>query len=99
MVILAENDRLTINDLPASVTSRPEDPDHIPEQAHNKSFNHSYKKQPKELQEIERQEVEAALRRNGWVQIRAAKELGLSQRQIGYRIKKYGLSRYDSFRN
>ena len=61
MVILAENDRLTINDLPASVTSRPADPHHIPEQAHNKSFNHSYKKQPKELQEIERQEVEAAL--------------------------------------
>lgn len=25
-------------------------------------------------------EVEAALRRHGWVQVRAAKELGLSQR-------------------
>ena len=49
------------------------------------------------LQEIERSEVESALRRHGWVQVRAAKELGLTQRQMGYRIKKYNLSRYDAF--
>jgi Nif-specific regulatory protein len=52
----------------------------------------------KSLEEIERAEVKAALHRNGWVQVRAARELGLTQRQIGYRIKKYRLSRYDSFR-
>lgn len=34
----------------------------------------------------------AALRRNGWVQYRAAEELGITPRQIGYRIKKYGLA-------
>jgi len=43
------------------------------------------------LADLERQEIETALRRNGWVQARAAKELGLTQRQIGYRIKKLGL--------
>jgi Nif-specific regulatory protein len=47
---------------------------------------------------LERREIEAALRRNGWVQVRAARELGLSERQMGYRIKKFGLNRYDSFR-
>jgi Nif-specific regulatory protein len=52
----------------------------------------------KSLQDIEREEVEAALRRHGWVQVRAARELGLTQRQMGYRIKKYGLSRLDSYR-
>ena len=52
----------------------------------------------KSLQDIERTEIEAALRRNGWVQVRAARELGLTERQIGYRIKKYGLNRYESFR-
>jgi Nif-specific regulatory protein len=46
---------------------------------------------PRSLRDLEREEVEAALRRHGWVQIRAARELGLTQRQIGYRIKKYGL--------
>ncbi len=47
--------------------------------------------QLKSLWEIERKEVKAALKRHGWVQARAARELGLTQRQIGYRIKKYGL--------
>lgn len=97
MVILAENDRLSISDLPTTLTAPgPASQEHLssaPIQAETASHL-----QPKPLQEIEREEVEASLRRNGWVQVRAAKELGLSQRQIGYRIKKYGLSRYDSFR-
>ncbi len=45
------------------------------------------------LEDLEREEIEAALNRHGWVQIRAARELGLTQRQIGYRIKKLGLKR------
>ncbi|XOF32155.1 MAG: nif-specific transcriptional activator NifA [Candidatus Electrothrix sp. YB6] len=45
------------------------------------------------LQDLEREQVEAALRRHGWVQARAARELGLTQRQIGYRIKKFNLKR------
>ncbi len=48
---------------------------------------------PSSLRDMERQEIEAALRRNGWVQARAARELGLTQRQIGYRIKKFNLVR------
>ncbi len=47
------------------------------------------------LKDMERQEIEAALRRNGWVQARAARELGLTQRQIGYRIKKFNLEKPD----
>jgi Nif-specific regulatory protein len=43
------------------------------------------------LEDLERQEIEASLRRNGWVQARAARELGLTQRQMGYRIKKFSL--------
>lgn len=45
------------------------------------------------LHELEKTEIEAALRRHGWIQIRAARELGLTQRQIGYKIKKFGLTR------
>jgi len=44
------------------------------------------------LKAMERSEVLAALRRNGWVQYKAAEDLGITPRQIGYRIKKYGLS-------
>jgi len=43
------------------------------------------------LDDIERRQVEAALKRHGWVRARAARELGITQRQIGYRIKKYDL--------
>jgi Nif-specific regulatory protein len=45
--------------------------------------------------EIEREQIEAALLRHGWVQARAARELGLTQRQIGYKIKKFNLERPD----
>jgi Nif-specific regulatory protein len=44
------------------------------------------------LEEMERREVMAALERHNWVQSHAARELGLTLRQIGYRIKKFGLA-------
>lgn len=43
------------------------------------------------LQEVERNEVVAALERSGWIQYKAAETLGLSARQMGYRVKRYGL--------
>ncbi len=43
------------------------------------------------LCEIERKEVVSALERNGWVQYKAARDLGLTARQVGYRIRKFGL--------
>jgi Nif-specific regulatory protein len=49
------------------------------------------------LRDLEREEIVAALKRHGWVQARAARELGLTQRQIGYRIKKYSIREPDFF--
>ena len=98
MVILAESDHLTLNDLPPNMTLPPPPHHGI---AMIKSMEQPPPRSPlagESLEEIERREIEASLKRNGWVQVRAARELGLTQRQIGYRIKKYGLSRYDSFR-
>jgi Nif-specific regulatory protein len=43
------------------------------------------------LESMERQLVIEALERNGWVQQRAAKDIGLSMRQMGYRVKKFRL--------
>ena len=98
MVILSESDRLTVADLSSSMQS------YCPTTTSNKAAqvavsgsaargDNSMRKNRKSLQDIERTEVEAALKRHGWVQVRAAKELGLTPRQMGYRIKKYGLSR------
>lgn len=45
----------------------------------------------KSLKEMERDEVLNALRENNWIKRRAGTALGLTERQIGYRIKKFGL--------
>ncbi|MFN2354840.1 MAG: sigma 54-interacting transcriptional regulator, partial [Desulfopila sp.] len=102
MVILAENDRITLSDLPPNISRHESDtgadtgaPPAPPESVDREP---AHPIGGRSLSEIEREEVKAALIRNGWVQVRAARELGLTQRQMGYRIKKYGLNRYDCFR-
>ena len=40
---------------------------------------------------MEKSEIIAALRRNQWIQLRAAKDLGITPRQMGYRVIKFGL--------
>lgn len=97
MVILAEGDRLSLSDLPSNLFSLEKMKQDKAQEVVEKGENRQPAFTRKSLQDIERAEIEAALRRNGWVQVRAARELGLSERQIGYRIKKYGLNRYESF--
>lgn len=97
MVILAESDRLTTADLSSNMLSKSSlstPHTHIETGPDDLDRN---RVGTKTLEDIDRAEVEAALKRSGWVQVRAAKELGLTPRQMGYRIKKYGLSRYNSF--
>ncbi len=43
------------------------------------------------LQDIEKEEIINALRECGWVMARAARKLGITERMIGYKIKKYGI--------
>lgn len=43
------------------------------------------------LEELEREEIIRALRECGWVMARAAKQLGITERMIGYKIRKYGI--------
>jgi Nif-specific regulatory protein len=45
------------------------------------------------IEEMERKEVLSALERNGWNQTRTAAELGITLRQMGYRVRKFGLDR------
>lgn len=104
MVILAESDRLTINDLPANILSFQLPAPASEEAGHHSSPGHTppapehSQPTPTALCDIERNEILAALSRNGWVQARAAKELGLTQRQIGYRIKKYNLQQQNPYK-
>jgi Nif-specific regulatory protein len=44
-----------------------------------------------DLEKMERDMVVEALERNKWIQQQAAKEIGLTLRQMGYRVKKFNL--------
>ncbi len=43
------------------------------------------------ISRLEQEEIMAALRQSGWVMARAARKLGITERMIGYKVKKYGL--------
>jgi Nif-specific regulatory protein len=43
------------------------------------------------IREIEKEEILKALTENNWVMARAARMLGITERMIGYKIKKYGI--------
>lgn len=45
------------------------------------------------LKKLEKGEILRALERNHWIQSQAARELGLTLRQIGYRLKQFGLDK------
>lgn len=44
---------------------------------------------PKNLEQMEREQLLKALEKSGWIQARAAKLLGMTPRQIAYKMKKY----------
>jgi Nif-specific regulatory protein len=43
------------------------------------------------VQEIEREEIMNALKECNWIMSRAARKLGITERMIGYKIKKYDI--------
>lgn len=43
------------------------------------------------VEDVERESIIQALKETGWVQAKAAKKLGITLRQISYKMKKYGI--------
>lgn len=78
LVIMADKDEIDTDILPAFIRQREQ-----------KLIN----KPISRIEEIERKEVIAALERNAWNQTRTARDLGITVRQIGYRVRKFGLDR------
>ena len=86
LVIMVEKDVITKEDLPFNLTP------------HQQTFNSvdrkiAYCKENlgSEIERIERKHIIQALRENNGIQQRASKALGITPRQLGYRIKKYGI--------
>lgn len=44
------------------------------------------------IEDIEKSSILDALEKSGWVQARAARMIGITPRQIGYKMKKYGIA-------
>ena len=93
LVILSDSGWLQIADLPGHMLQEAKASGPVTVSPEQKSQNDPAGGRGRVLKDIEREEIEAALKRHGWVQARAARELGLTQRQIGYKIKKLGLRR------
>ncbi len=47
---------------------------------------------PSTIEDIEKTRIVDALNRTGWIQAKAARRLGITPRQIGYKIKRYGIT-------
>ncbi|MFN3739356.1 MAG: nif-specific transcriptional activator NifA [Thermodesulfovibrionales bacterium] len=82
MVLLTEKDNISEHDLPVFIT-RELRPDLIKSTLDNSLTD--------EVKEIEKTRIADALRRSNYNQAEAARLLGISQRQIGYKIRKYGI--------
>ncbi|MEW6601886.1 MAG: nif-specific transcriptional activator NifA [Nitrospirota bacterium] len=79
LVIMSGSDIITATDLPVSMNiCRLK----ISDKAASLTTN---------IEELEKANILNALEKSGWVQAKAARLLGITPRQIGYKIKKYGI--------
>ena len=88
MVVMAANDRIDLED--ASRMTHFLFPA-IHEQT-KVSIKSSKDSLPKSLEQIEREQILHTLEKCGWVQARAARLLGMTPRQIAYKMKKYHIT-------
>ncbi len=79
LVVMSPSEKITASDLPVSLSIK-----HVKSVGKSASLTANVK-------EIEKANIINALENNGWIQAKAARHLGISSRQIGYKIKKYGI--------
>ncbi len=94
LVVMAERDRMTIDTVPPSLRGYFADMRHVARDDRSSGMAAGKERLPlgESLQEIERQRLLEALERAGWVQARAARALGLTPRQVAYKMRKYRIS-------
>jgi DNA-binding NtrC family response regulator len=86
-VVLSRGDSITTQDLPLNLRESKVE-DLMKEAAGGRSL-------PETLEEIERLRITQALEGSHSVQTKAAEELGISERVLRYKMKKYGLGEKD----
>lgn len=82
LVVMSHSKNITVSDLPLNIR----------EQSMRSRYAVQIKDAlPSTIEDIEKARILGALQRTGWVQAKAAKSLGITPRQIGYKIKKYDI--------
>ena len=79
LVVMSRSDKITASDLPIPLGIK-----RIKSQVESTSLT-------SDIEDIEKINILNALEKTGWVQAKAARLLGITPRQIGYKIKKYGI--------
>lgn len=90
LVILADGRYIRLSDIPSVMLVEPESAGGQ-EVDNEDNIREDHVVRYRRLHDLEKARIEDALIRHGWVQARAARELGITQRQMGYKIKKFGL--------
>jgi len=86
MIVMAKNEIIMAEDVPLNIGT-----DFIVGKGQDGSQNSFLKTLDRTIEEIEKERIIEALKRCGYVQAKAARQLGITARQIGYKIKKYGI--------
>ena len=86
LVIMAERDGVTKEDLPCNLSACVSKPATAADAVDN-----GHEDLGSEVERLERRHIIQALRENSGIQQRASRALGITPRQLGYRLKKYGI--------
>ncbi|MFA5353527.1 MAG: nif-specific transcriptional activator NifA [Thermodesulfovibrionales bacterium] len=82
LVVMAREKTVSSADLPLNIR----------EQAGRARYSSAMKDAlPTAIEDIEKARIIEALRKTGWIQAKAARVLGITPRQIGYKMKKYSI--------
>ena len=81
LVVLAEDDEIVPADLPMHLLMHD-----LPDEGDSAGMTLD-----DEVEALERRRIVASLRRHAHVQAKAARELGITARQLGYKMRKYDL--------
>ena len=79
LVIMSDSEKVTASALPVNLSIR------------RTKVSINSESLTANVEEIEKENIVNALEKTGWIQAKAARLLGITPRQIGYKIKKYGI--------
>jgi Nif-specific regulatory protein len=83
LVVMSKGEVVLRSDLPVNIREQ---------SVRTKYASHITDNLPSTVEVIEKDKIMDALNKTHWIQAKAAKLLGITPRQIGYKIKRYGIS-------